>query len=457
MSKKKILITSDLVSACFFTLIEQVMVASSTIWIVSMGRSLSLGDKGKMIFFLILFALSLTLVYIPSTLSCYFETKAHFSAYRNYIHLFSETYTGRTRLKNSSSLKEERQPYLNYEAMLVIGNLTFFINGTFSLILNLLFNISLFVFLVDTRFLFAYLIIVALLIIFRRLTKNPLALAGKKRQSTRASLLQMVSQGWEIFLTGNSYNLNLWREHYNGRFKKADKENRRFTFLTEAFTSCFMALSLLPIMGVLIYSAMEGWKDTGYIMALIATFPRQIQLIQYLGDIVGSVNQFEGIKAEVKGLFQAATLPHPLEKYHGTIHWEGLEFYTGERTKLVFSSIDPILKKADNHSAERITIRGANGCGKSTLLFELKERLGDKAFLYSPGSPLIFCDTFDKSLSSGENIAMVFDEISRQVECGVLLLDEWDANLDDLKKKNLDKKIDLISQSRLVIEVRHRE
>jgi ABC-type transport system involved in cytochrome bd biosynthesis fused ATPase/permease subunit len=47
-------------------------------------------------------------------------------------------------------------------------------------------------------------------------------------------------------------------------------------------------------------------------------------------------------------------------------------------------------------------------------------------------------------------------EILAKVNADVLLLDEWDANLDSENRETLSALLDEISQKKCVIEVRHR-
>ena len=58
--------------------------------------------------------------------------------------------------------------------------------------------------------------------------------------------------------------------------------------------------------------------------------------------------------------------------------------------------------------------------------------------------------------STGELLKEQVEEIYQNVEAKIILLDEWDANLDGLNQNRLSNLIDQIAQKKCVIEVRHR-
>lgn len=57
--------------------------------------------------------------------------------------------------------------------------------------------------------------------------------------------------------------------------------------------------------------------------------------------------------------------------------------------------------------------------------------------------------------STGENLLLHIEFIKRIPE-KVVLLDEWDANLDQTNLSVLDEQIEILSKTKMVLEVRHR-
>ena len=105
--------------------------------------------------------------------------------------------------------------------------------------------------------------------------------------------------------------------------------------------------------------------------------------------------------------------------------------------------------------AGRLTLRGENGAGKSTLLMLIKHALQNRAFFLPTHSQLNFISETNK-YSTGESLKNRLVEILEKVDADVLLLDEWDANLDQENRHTLSLLIDEIAERKCVIEVRHR-
>ena len=139
---------------------------------------------------------------------------------------------------------------------------------------------------------------------------------------------------------------------------------------------------------------------------------------------------------------------------NGTIKWEGLTSHLNNKpatgTKIeIFALIE-------NTQKGRLTIRGGNGSGKSTFLNEVKESTKRNCLLIPAHSDLIFENTFCRPLSSGEKMIAILSETAAFANKAVVLLDEWDANLDSSKIQELNIWIEKLAADQLVVEIRHR-
>ncbi|MNV81935.1 phosphate transporter ATP-binding protein [compost metagenome] len=93
---------------------------------------------------------------------------------------------------------------------------------------------------------------------------------------------------------------------------------------------------------------------------------------------------------------------------------------------------------------------GANGAGKSTLLKRIKEMRVDALLL---GAETGFLDA-DNGLSTGQRRVKEI-ESALSMAPTLLLLDEWNANLDGENCRKIDQLMDEASRRMVVIEVRH--
>lgn len=106
----------------------------------------------------------------------------------------------------------------------------------------------------------------------------------------------------------------------------------------------------------------------------------------------------------------------------------------------------------------RWTVRGPNGAGKSSLLALLKRERGDEAFLLPADSVLDIGGLDGRESSTGQAKDASLQAAEREVAAGkvrLLLLDEWNANLDTtLQRKHADI-LRRVSEHACVIEVLH--
>ena len=104
----------------------------------------------------------------------------------------------------------------------------------------------------------------------------------------------------------------------------------------------------------------------------------------------------------------------------------------------------------------RYAIAGPNGSGKTSLLLHLKELLKERAF-YIPAQSFLF-PAVRTGLSTGQrklrDLRSAFDAAGGRVP--VILLDEWDANLDPANRERISAEIDELARSHAVVEVSHR-
>ncbi|MFZ4098995.1 MAG: hypothetical protein ACOYKZ_01535 [Chlamydiia bacterium] len=103
----------------------------------------------------------------------------------------------------------------------------------------------------------------------------------------------------------------------------------------------------------------------------------------------------------------------------------------------------------------RYTLRGANGSGKTSLLLLLKQQLGDQAFFLPAKHNLMF-QSHSSEGSTGQLLRRSLQEIQDNIRVPLVLLDEWDANLDAQTAQQVSGEIDTLAQACCVIESRHR-
>ena len=84
----------------------------------------------------------------------------------------------------------------------------------------------------------------------------------------------------------------------------------------------------------------------------------------------------------------------------------------------------------------------------------LKKHFGEKAFYLPTHSDLDFGDEF-RNISSGQKLFKIV-ELMKSFDEPIILLDEWDANLDDKNRSELNKIIVELAKTKTIVEIVHR-
>ena len=433
--------------------LQQILVCSSTLFIAILSRNVISGQA--IIIWLILFLLSLFLAYIPSIGTNYFLNASIFESFKRYIQDFENTFSYHSELYSDLDLRKEKQPYLNQESWLVIDEFYKFVSDWLSVTLSVVFNVVMLVFIIDKLLIAAYIMAAILMVISIFITSKKISKASEKSQNSRTSMMYVLLSSWDNIFISNSYNLRLWNKSFSKEHTRAKEDQLKSTILVESTTTLSMFLSLIPVVACILFLIQQNEHDAALLIILITTLPRQISIIQYIGQIAWYSAQWQGMKARILGIQSALCLPEDCSKYIGNINWDKLRISIGQSEYKV-SSIEEIMNLSNQYNPCRITIQGSNGSGKSTLLFRLKSLLKDSAYLLPTQSLLIFDQISDTKLSTGEKMISCLNEVEDNVTSKILLLDEWDANLDFTHISLISDRLEELAKEYCIIEVRHR-
>jgi len=250
---------------------------------------------------------------------------------------------------------------------------------------------------------------------------------------------------------------------------------------------------VIVVFSYLAWVAGRNVTDTGLLIALAATLPRQIDLSYSLHGLASGWNDLLAVWTRIGGAC-AAMRPLPDSGFESRIRFDGVALQD-ERGLLVCSSMEDVLALVAARRFGRLQVRGSNGSGKSTLLVALKARLGVDAFYWPTGDRLAFAfaglpgaseaggegaksaesgDTAAPGpgaaaplpgqraaayagFSSGERQLASLREIASHTAAQVYLLDEWDANLDANNRASAEQLVAGLSKRAVVVEISHRD
>lgn len=434
-------------------LIEQAIVASSTYWIAQLTIAITTSQPFEP--WLILFLLSLTLVYVPTSAKNYALGAAKFVAHRRFVCGFSENFRNHAKLARSQKLRSERHPFVVSEAWLVVEEFFDYVSLFSGLTVNVLLGVAVLGLAVSPFIVLAYALSLPVLALSLRFSAPPLDRAARAAQSSRSALTQNLVGAWDAVLIGNKLNYDLWKTDFLDRHKRFKKDGLHALIITECMAALSMAVSLLPLFAAIVWAFFHKNTTVPGLAVAAATLPRQIQTIQNLGDCIVIATRWPSVRAKIQVLVSALDLPATLEEYTGAIRWNQIRILTpeGRIVNLADSGLDQLDNLMPNG---RWTIRGPNGSGKTTFLATLKEKLGQRALFLPAVTDMPFLSIAHTSLSTGERVIAILSEVVDQHDIDTLLLDEWDANLDGEMLLRASVMIDRFARDRRVIEVRHR-
>lgn len=335
---KKFLLHKSSFLLIIFTGIQQIIVAFSTICIAKLSNAI-VAKEGYWLW-LILFITSLFIVYLPSGAAKYFLTASLYDSFKKYVDQFDKSFRGKAQYRSSNELKEKYQPYFNSEAWLVFSEALPFLSDWFSIILNVCFNILALGLAINPIFIGSYSVTLPLIVICLNCTQKIIENSSEIAQVSRAKMMQSLLSGWDSIFVGNRWNLNNWRKLFDDKHHKARETSLRSVLLVELTTSLSLILSLVPIIGSLVWLLVTQHHNYALLTALVATLPRQITTIQYMSDIVSYSAQWNSVKTRLEGVAKSLKLPENSEQFIGNISWGEIYAQNGTTVTPIFSLED---------------------------------------------------------------------------------------------------------------------
>ncbi|MBY0530197.1 MAG: hypothetical protein K2P51_08455 [Rhabdochlamydiaceae bacterium] len=324
--------------------------------------------------------------------------------------------------------------------------------------LNVLFNVTALAILITGEFGISYLISLIAVSCLMKLQKNKQELLSVKAQNARISFLKALLNSWDNIVLGNRYNFNLWEKRSDRSSQSFVNRNLHSVKFRQWFSVLIAALTFIPSFFVVILMVLNNYSNPLVLSAIAVTLPRLFMILNFTYDLLKFAFYWPSQKKVLQRVDAMINDDQASGSFLNRIRWEKIDFlhdnfeFENEH-KNHLNDINQIIRKATVPG--RITIRGENGSGKTSLLLAIKEALRENAFFLPVKHQLCFRNHIHY-LSSGQGIKTTLLEIKDHVIEKVILLDEWDANLDCQNKEEVSRLIDEIARNRCVIEVRHR-
>lgn len=455
------------IGCCSILAFQQILEASSTYWLVNLMASIT---KGENFFpFLGLYLASLAIPYIPWCFAFILKITWKQEAQRSLTNAFIAANKNNIGEWSNKGLKEQKLSILTSEGPATIHALIDYIWDLFTYSLSVILNILALAIVVEPLFAVAYGISITCVIIVMKLKRRAQRQLTQKAMTARIDLCQSLLAAWDNVLLGNDYNFKLWDEKTTQRLNRCLQRNvalERFDQILAIFVSL---MTSIPSLMVVIYFVLKHQSDPVVLSSFIVILPLLFMILSYTYHTLSLAFRWTMHRSKLTAIYKSI---QGSKETHTTLERK----VKWGKLMLTNTAVDPSEIAAPNSSVSlaypqpiyshqdllkqtyrsgRVTIRGENGSGKSTALMLIKNALEKRAFFLPTHNQLSFLSETNK-YSTGESLKNRLLEILEKVDADVLLLDEWDANLDNENQERLSMLINELSEKKCVIEVRHR-
>ena len=439
----KVISNKHLRTALVFLLIQQMIIASSTYFIARLAQSLT--QDTISILYMVPFAISLVVVYVPAYFCVINTERAKYDAHKLYNDDFNTVFLGNTYLLSSVELQSTATATLAQESNYTLETVIDSIFDISALVLNVLFNVLVIAWFLDGTLILGYAVGIIFAFMFVHFRRHALKTAAKTDQQTRLGLTAKLFDSWDNVVIFNKHNYTLYNNIIQKSFAIAKNNSVKFTSIQHINSSLGMIILMLPVFLVTAFIFNKHWHDAATIAVLIATLPRQIQLLQMCYELVGYHTNIGVIKTMLEGV---------LEVLRPTA--VNLDTYI-QADQIRVKQTGEIFDSTQLPAQGRITLNGDNGVGKSCMLLKIKNHYQEQAYYLPAKHNLYFNYKTDQTHqgSTGQQLIKQIQEIGAGDQSTIIMLDEWDAHLDKKNTQIIDQYLDELAQTRLVIEVRH--
>jgi ABC-type transport system involved in cytochrome bd biosynthesis fused ATPase/permease subunit len=464
-SIKDILLNRWTFATLAFLFIQELVIASSTLWLVYLMQAVQSG--GAVMLYLGLYLVSLTIPSLSSGASLVMKSRWIQHSLRSFAEAFIETHKSKVAHWNNHKDRQEKLSILTAEGQTTLTMTIDYMRMLMWYIFSVTFGILTLSLVVEPAFAVAYgCSMIGVYFLMRAQAKKRARLV-REAQGARIDVTQSLLSVWDNVLLGNQYNFTLWLGNTVRRLNNSVRQNVRSETFEQVIAVAISTITLLPSMVVILNFITAHIHEPLLLAPFVVALPRLFQILEYTYECLVLLFQWTMHKNKllvVKRVLEVTKdEPSLLEQ---RISWNKIRITPSNNGHATILSEED--RQAIGHPAllreklntqplqsGRLTVRGENGCGKSTLLQLIKKDLGDRAFYLPAQHHLAF--TVDTSgASTGESLRRRLEEMQNNVDAEVLLLDEWDANLDEFNQQRLSELIEQVSQKKLVVEVRHR-
>lgn len=424
---------------------QQLLLAGSTWSIAEAGAAVSLNDfalaKNCVLGF---FALALA-AYTVSSFSELLSVNSENSLWGNYSKSVVAQACKHSELSSSKNRKRISQ-WVCTEAMTAINSANGYYLGAISVLANILLTSFVFFTVLGPVIGSSVLASLVISLAFVLVARSRIQSLSTQMQQSKMTVFAHIDN----WLVSSFFGTSTMSSRDDIRFEKNSAQyffSIRSYIVTEQVVACVpIAISVIIISMTLLFMKSDSAVHVGMLVAIL---PRSLQLLGNVHALSLYLSQFVMIGQRLKNL-ESFTADLERQDFTSQISSDMISIVEATTGRHIANSDLMSIIGASNTSG-RYLVMGPNGSGKSTLLRLIKSKT-DSCILVTPGAHF---GSPDNNHSTGQlllaELSMLFSEPAQ-----IMLLDEWDANLDADNIARINAKIQELSKTRVVVEVRHK-
>lgn len=434
------------IAAMALVVAQQMSLAFSTYFIALAGESLSSGSYEELRALISLFFCFAVLAYFLSSCSEFSLLRLRNELWGKYVLGSFDAIQGDGGISSGKN-RQLLGSWLVGEAPTTIGAAGEFYVGLVSVYCNVLMTLAVFYLTLGSWLSTAIVASLGFSLLSVWGLKGQIDGLADAMQSSRLQALVSVGALWDHTF----FAPERMREEASTRFRtRADSYFRvteRYLLLEQVVACLPIYLAVGLVLGAIYLLPPQAQVSLG---VLVAVLPRTLQLFGNVHALSMYSSRLILIRKQVRNLveFTAGLDRQDLE---GQINGDCLKLIDvqSKRSLHPMEFLDAV--RRNEIGSGRYLLTGRNGAGKSSLLKVLRFHNRNSLLL----SPEISFTSHEESASSGELQCKQISKLLQQ-DVSLLLLDEWDANLDDANLTLIDAEIAASASNRLIVEVRHR-
>lgn len=431
--------------AAFFAIIQQCAMAGSLHFLAQAGSHIAQGALSSAVNHLILFFSIALLAYLLNSVSEYYSLKMRNRLWQGYTEkLFSKM--NWQQQYNSLDSRNKTLSWLVGEAPKTLSDAS--TNTVEAIALYTGIGFTLIVFASTLGLDVAALMSVSLIVsfLFIHICKTVIAKLAEEAQSSLLEVNKYFHIFWDIgFHTSSKQDLFNHSEKTLGQnYQRYFRATQHYEILEKVLSNFPVILSVL----VLVFYLTQLNLSQSEIGAMIALLPRTLQFFASVHVATMINSRFVYLKKKLQNLatFEDSLKPLIFDFHHNKVRVIDLDTKKEFSCNALFQEIVTAKKLYG-----RVLVLGDNGTGKSTFLKAIKD-INKQAFLLSPNTHF---NEEEHRHSVGEAQKTKLDALIEN-PTPLMLLDEWDAHLDESSVRYYENRFEKLSKQCLIIEVRHR-